>query len=156
MGGEAADRSGLINYSYVLWKGDTQPLRRHPLAQQFRGLSIGDVMTIGLRAVSEPDQPARLQDSLLYLPLMASVAFFSLATELQLAEERTSLSEARNAHALAILLYQLLIPFESPFLHHIRDNYAKIYGILKAAEISPKRLPSHRELLELLKRDSVL
>lgn len=155
MGGEA-DRTALINYSYLLWRADAHSHRRHPSAHHFRALSIADVMTISLRAVSEPNKAARLQDSLLYLPLIASVGFFSLATELQLAEQSASLSEARNAHALAIMLYQLLVPFDSPYLHHIRDNYAKIFGILKAPEIPPKRLPSHKELLELLRRDSIL
>jgi hypothetical protein len=64
-----------------LWKGDILLTRKNWLAGHFKALSIGNVMALTYKKFLEADTNKKtMQNSVFYLFLMASMAFFSLAT----------------------------------------------------------------------------
>lgn len=82
------------------------------------------------------------------------MALFSLATEVRF-ESEEKLSEARHYHSLAIIFYFIYVPYESPYIQHIKDNYLKNYGSFQHLE-SPTPTLTYSELLSKIKRDSIL
>lgn len=50
---------------------------------------------------------------------MMSMSLFSLATELRFQSEE-KLNEAKHYHALSLLFYFIYVPYESPYIQHIK------------------------------------
>ena len=43
-------------------------------------------------------------------------------------ENEVKINDAKHYHALALLFYFVYIPYESPYIQHIKENYIKNYG----------------------------
>jgi hypothetical protein len=81
------------------------------------------------------------------------MSLFSLGTEARFGKEE-KLAEAKHFHSLSILFYLIFVPFESPYIQHIKENYLKNYGHFPL-DASPSSV-SYKHLWGKMRRDSTL